>query len=129
MSEQASAGTPGEPYDWYVRGVALLRDGHPQAATVALQRVVDAEPASRSAREALARAEYGSGRYEAARDLFAANLAADPTDDYAAFGVGLAEGRLGNHFAAVEHLAMASAMRPGNHHYSTALRAARARAQ
>ena len=98
-------------------------------ACLVLRRVVEAEPQSRSAREALARAEYDSGEFAAARSHFADNLAADPTDDYAAFGVGLCSARLGEHSIAVEHLAMAVAMRPGNHHYSTALRASRARAR
>jgi tetratricopeptide (TPR) repeat protein len=127
---QEQPGSPaGDVYDWYTRGIELLNSGNARAASLVLQRVVAAEPQSRAAREALARAEFDSGEFAAARGLFAANLAADPTDDYAAFGVGLCSSRLGDHRIAVEHLAMAVAMRPGNHHYSTALRAARARAQ
>ncbi|MCU1675262.1 MAG: hypothetical protein JWM93_20 [Frankiales bacterium] len=128
MTQEQPGSPSGDVYDWYTRGVELLRSGDSRAAIVVLQRVVEAEPHSRAAREALARAEFDSGEFETARRHFAANLAADPTDDYAAFGLGLCASRLGNHRAAVEHLAMAVAMRPGNHHYSTALRAARARA-
>ncbi|MDQ1702753.1 MAG: hypothetical protein QOF57_2005 [Frankiaceae bacterium] len=127
---QEQPGTPaGDVYDWYTRGVELLRTGNSRAAALVLQRVVEAEPQSRAAREALARAEFDSGDFASARGHFALNLAADPADDYAAFGVGLCASRLGEHRVAVEHLAMAVAMRPGNHHYSTALRAARVRSQ
>lgn len=126
---QEQPGTPaGDVYEWYTRGIALLQGGDARAATLVLQRVVSAEPDSRAAREALARAEFANGEFASARAHFAANLAADPADDYAAFGIGLCDSRLGDHRAAVDHLAMAVAMRPGNHHYSTALRAARARA-
>jgi tetratricopeptide (TPR) repeat protein len=122
VSQEQSGSPAGDVYDWYTRGIELLRSGNSRAATLVLRRVVEAEPQSRAAREALARAEYDSGD-------FARNLDADPADDYAAFGVGLCSSRLGEHRVAVEHLAMAVAMRPGNHHYSTALRAARVRAQ
>ncbi len=127
MSHEQSGEPAGNVYDWYVRGLELLRSGDSRAAALVLQRVVDAEPGSRAGREALARAEYDSGEFASARGHFARNLAADPADDYAAFGVGLCSSRLGEHRVAVEHLAMAVAMRPGNHHYSTALRAARVR--
>jgi tetratricopeptide (TPR) repeat protein len=128
VAQQEPSTPSGDVYDWYTRGLALLQGGDARAAIVVLQRVVSAEPESRAAREALARAEFASGEFSIARGHFAANLAVDPADDYAAFGVGLCDYRLGDHRAAVEHLAMAVAMRPGNHHYSTALRAARARA-
>ena len=129
MSQEQSGSPAGDVYDWYTRGIELLRTGNSRAAALVLLRVVEAEPGSRAAREALARAEFDNGEFATARAHFAANLAADPADDYAAFGVGLCSARLGEHRAAVEHLAMAVAMRPGNHHYSTALRAARVRAQ
>jgi tetratricopeptide (TPR) repeat protein len=123
----AAAGLPaGEVYDWYRRGLRLLGAGNPAAAAALLQHAVQAEPSSRSAREALARALYGSGSFAAARDNFAALVAANPTDDYAHFGWGLAASRLGEVDAATEHLALAAAMRPENKHYATALRAARA---
>jgi Flp pilus assembly protein TadD len=122
--EQASP--KGTVYDWYTRGMQLLQAGNPAAAAALLEHAVRAEPASRSAREALARAQFDSGRYAAARDTFATIVADSPTDDYAHFGLGLACNKLGDFDDAAEHLALAVAMRPDNKHYSTALRHARA---
>jgi DNA-directed RNA polymerase specialized sigma24 family protein len=54
-------------------------------------------------------------------------LEADPAEDYALFGLGMALTRTGDLAEAVEHLALACAMCPDNKHYATALRTARAR--
>jgi Flp pilus assembly protein TadD len=116
----------GEAYDWYVRGCALLDARSPAAAAALLEHAVAAEPDSRSAREALARAQYASGRFRSARDNFAAIVDANPTDDYAHFGWGLAAAKLGELDAAAEHLALAAAMRPDNADYATALARTRA---
>ena len=128
MSAQGSEGRPaGEAYDWYVRGQQLLSTGHPAAAAQLLRHAVEAEPGSRSAREALARALFDARSYDEARVLFAEIVAENPSDDYAHFGLGLSAFRTGDHRVAVEHLSLASAMKPGEHHYATALRAARVR--
>lgn len=116
----------GDVYDWYVRGVDLLTHGNPAAAAALLEHASRAEPWSRSVREALARAQFNAGAYADARDNFAAIVADSPTDDYAHFGLGLSAARIGDLDNAVEHLALAVAMRPDNHHYGTALRHARA---
>ncbi|MDX6287316.1 MAG: hypothetical protein QOG53_2801 [Frankiales bacterium] len=113
-------------YDWYRRGLDLLTQGHPAAATQVLARAAVAQPESRSVREALARAQYDSGSYADAKESFAYIVEADPTDDYAQFGLGLSASRTGDHGTAVEHLALAVAMRPELAHYRRALRAARA---
>jgi tetratricopeptide (TPR) repeat protein len=117
----------GGPYEWYQRGLRLLADGHPEAAATVLEHAAVVEPASRSVREALGRAQYDAGRYEAAMDSFARVIAANPTDDYAQFAMGLAASRLGDLERAVEHLALAVAMRPDRRHYVRALRGVRAR--
>jgi Flp pilus assembly protein TadD len=116
----------GDVYEWYTRGMSLLAAGDAAAAASLLEHAARAEPESRSVREALARAQYDSGAFDRARDNFAANVADSPTDDYAHFGLGLANQRIGDLDAACEHLAIAAAMRPENKHYATALRSARA---
>jgi tetratricopeptide (TPR) repeat protein len=122
---------PGQPdggvYEWFQRGLQLLADRNPAAAATLLERAVAAEPASRSAREALARAQYDAGRYRDAIDSFTSLTATDPTDDYAQFGLGLAASRAGELELAAEHLALAVAMRPDLDHYARALRGVRAR--
>jgi Flp pilus assembly protein TadD len=125
---QDSRGVPGgEVYDWYQRGMTLLESGSPAAAIQVLEHAVAAEPSSRSVLEALARAQYGAKRYAEAAESFRRIVEADPAEDYALFGLGLALTRIGQIAEAVEHLALACAMRPDNKHYATALRHARAR--
>jgi Flp pilus assembly protein TadD len=128
------AGTPtsgtspdGGVYEWYQRGVQLLREGNPAAAATLLSRAATAEPDSRSILEALARAQYDAGRYEEAVISFTALTGMSPTDDYAHFGLGLAANKAGELRLAAEHLALAVAMRPEVGHYARALRGVRAR--
>ncbi len=117
----------GGVYEWYQRGLRLLDEKHPEAAATLLARAVEAEPASRSIREALARAQYDAGRYDEAVASFTALTEADPTDHYAHFGLGLAAGRAGDLTVSAEHLALACALRPQNGDYARALRGIRAR--
>ena len=58
---------------------------------------------------------------------FSRIIEADPTDDYGQFALGLSAARIGKLHAAVEHLALAAAMRPDLAHYGRELRMARAR--
>lgn len=127
MTETPESGAPtGEAYDWFRRGEQLLAQGNAAAAAQLLQRALAAEPRSRAARETLARALFDAQQYDAARVLFAEIVADHPADDYALFGLGLASLRAGDPRAAVEHLSLAVAMKPHDHHYATALRNARA---
>jgi len=116
----------GEVYDWFVRGVDLLENGDTNAAVQLLSHCAQAEPESRQVREALARAQFDAGLYEQARVNFEWIISIDPADDYAQFGLGLAATKAGDLRSAVEHLALAAAMRPDINYYSTALRGARA---
>jgi Flp pilus assembly protein TadD len=125
MAEESSVAPAGEVYDWYRRGMSLLDSGNPAAAAALLEHAVQAEPDSRSLREGLARAQYAARDFEAARDNFAAIVEVAPSDDYAHFGLGLAQLRTGALDDAAEHLALAVAMRPENKHYGTALNTAR----
>lgn len=125
--DDAGAGVApsGEVYDWYQRGLELLSGGNPAAAAQVLVHAAESEPHYRSVREALARAQFDAEMYPEAVQSFGWLVERDPGDDYARFGLGLALSRLRDFEAAVEHLALAAAMRPDLPHYSGALRAAR----
>jgi tetratricopeptide (TPR) repeat protein len=123
----AGDGTPhGSVYEWFRRGSRLLEQGNAAAAEQLLARAAAAEPASRSIRETLARAQFDAGSYAAALENFRAVALADPSDDYAQFGWGLAAARTGDFEASAVHLALAVAMRPQADHYRAALRQTRA---
>lgn len=108
-------------YDWYQRGMALLEAGDVHAAATLLERAAQAEPRKGSIHEALARAYFKSGRFAAALEQFRVVLDISPTNDYAHFGAGLCQGRLGHLHEAVGHLRMANVMRPDNRDYQDAL--------
>jgi tetratricopeptide (TPR) repeat protein len=124
--DEAGTPDPAVVHGWYTTGLDLLGKGSPAAAAQVLQRAAKAEPASRSVREALARAQFDTGQYAAAADNFRAIVEASPADDYAHFGLGLSLARAGEHEAAAEYLALAAAMRPDRKHYTDALRQIRA---
>jgi tetratricopeptide (TPR) repeat protein len=128
VSERAeSGGQPsGEVYDWYVRAMQLLESGNPEAAAALLEHARVEEPASTSVLEALARAVFDARRYAESAEHFLQLIDANPDNDYARFGLGLARMRMGDITGAVEQLALAVAMRPGRKEYDQALRAARA---
>ncbi|MFF4653425.1 tetratricopeptide repeat protein [Streptomyces sp. NPDC001380] len=113
-------------YEWFRRGSLLLAQGSAAAAEQLLARAAAAEPGSRSIRETLARAQFDAGSYAAALENFRAVALADPSDDYAQFGWGLAAARTGDFEVSAEHLALAVAMRPTSDHYRAALRQTRA---
>jgi len=126
--EQAQS-SPGDVHAWYTTGMELLDKGSPAAAAQVLQRAALAEPTSRSVREALARAQFDTGRYAEAADNFRVIVEASPSDDYAHFGLGLSLSRSGDHERAAEYLALAAAMRPDRKPYTDALRQVRATLQ
>jgi len=129
--DRSSAGDPQGPppgggvYDWYRRGLDLLDRGDAAAAAQLLEHAAAAEPESRSVREALARAQYAAGKFDAARHSFERIVDANPADDYAQFGLGLASAKTGDYASACQHLSLAVAMRPDNRHYGDALARAR----
>ncbi|GAA0991043.1 hypothetical protein GCM10009555_077730 [Acrocarpospora macrocephala] len=129
-AQDGGADSPGGPagdvYDWYQRGVKLLEEGSPAAAASLLERAADAEPGSRSIREALARAQFNSKRYAEAADSFRWIVNANPAEDYAHYGLGMALWRTGDIEGAQEPLAVAAAMRPDLRHYVSALTQIRA---
>ena len=122
-----AAGAPdGGPFEWLRRGQHLLERGDAAPATVLLEHAAAHAPDSGSVREALARAYYDAGRYEAAAEQFRHLLVLTPASDYGHFGLGLALTRLDRFELAAEHLAMAVAMRPDRSEYVDRLRQARA---
>ena len=116
----------GEVYDWYVRGRTLLEGGNPEAAAELLRHAFEREPESASVLEAFARALFDARRYGEAADRFTELVETSPDNDYARFGLGLSRMRLGDLTAAIEQLALATAMRPERAEYQQALREARA---
>lgn len=127
--EQEDGLPSGEVYDWYQRGVQLLDEGDPATASQVLGRAAVRVPHSRSVLEALARAQFDSEQYDQAVISFQRLVEEDPDDDYAQFGWGLSAAKLGQFDLAVEHLAVAAAMRPDVNYYTLALRGARATAR
>jgi tetratricopeptide (TPR) repeat protein len=113
-----SGGPSGNVYEWFQRGVKLLTDGSPAAAAAILERAAQAEPESPSIREALARAQFNSRQYTEAAGSFRLIVEANPTEDYAYYGLGMALWRAGDIEAAQEPLAVAVAMRPLRHYVS-----------
>ncbi|WP_338087250.1 tetratricopeptide repeat protein [Nonomuraea zeae] len=126
VHDEMSGAPGGGVYDWYQRGVKLLKEGSPAAAAALLERAAAAEPESRSILEALARAQFNSRQYVEAAASFRQIVDANPAEDYAYFGLGLSLWRTGDVEGAQEPLAIAVAMRPDERHYVSALKSVRA---
>lgn len=115
-------GSPsGSVYDWFRRADDLLASGDASASLVLIDRVLQEDPQSQSARELRARALFDAGRYADAAEAFARCLEAAPSDDYAHYGAGMSLWRLQDFPQARDHLAMASVMRPDRPEYAQAL--------
>ena len=116
----------GDAYEWYRRALDLLDRGDADASLVLLDRVLAEDPEAPSAREARARALFDARRYDLAAQAFEQIVAVRPDDDYAHYGLGLSLWRLQRFPEAIDHLAMASVMRPQRSDYSAALGQVRA---
>ena len=99
-------------YDLYKRGSDLLEHGDFSAATIPLEKARELEPEKSSIREALGRAYFRTGRYEAAADEFKAVVDRYPVNDYAHFCLGRSLEKTGRMREARKHLALAASMRP-----------------
>lgn len=104
-------------YDLFTRGSELLEAGDFAAATVPLERAKSMEPDKTSIREALGRAYFRSGRFEAAGDEFAAVVEQAPVNDYAHFCLGKALANTGHRADASRHATLAASMRPDRADY------------
>jgi Flp pilus assembly protein TadD len=111
-------------YEAFQEGSKLLESANAHAAVVALERARALEPDKGSIRETLGRAYFRTGRFVAAREEFARAVELDPVNDYALFGLGLAQLREGDRNGARRHLKLAVAMRPDVDAYRDALSAA-----
>ncbi|MGH2767633.1 MAG: tetratricopeptide repeat protein [Candidatus Methylomirabilales bacterium] len=110
-----------DAYGLLIRGRELLGSGHPHQAAIILERASRMEPKKSSIREALAQALYNSGQTHRAREEFARVVELDPSNDYAYFGLGLCQARMGNRQSALGQLKIAVAMRPDSEDYRRAL--------
>jgi Flp pilus assembly protein TadD len=104
-------------YELYRRGSALLDAGDFAAAAIPLERASKLEPDKTSIREALGRAYFRSGRFERAREEFAAVVERYPVNDYAHFCLGRALEKIGRRQEARRHAALAAHMRPDRADY------------
>ena len=108
-------------YDLFMRGLGLLRGGHPHQAALLLGRAKLIEPEKASIREALGRALSMAGRWTGARREFTKAVQIDPANDYAHFALALACEQTGEPGRAIAHLKLATAMCPGVPEYERAL--------
>jgi tetratricopeptide (TPR) repeat protein len=99
-------------YDLFKRGSDLLEHGDFSAAAIPLEQARALEPEKSSIREALGRAYFRTGRYEAAADEFQAVVDRHPVNDFAHFCLGRSLQKSGRAREARKHLALAASMRP-----------------
>jgi tetratricopeptide (TPR) repeat protein len=109
-------------YELFQRGSKLLAEHHPGAAATLLERCLALEPGKASILEALGRAYFEQGAPDRAAEAFQAMVDANPLADYAHFGLGLSQARLGDPARARRHLEMAVFLKPDNEDYRRALR-------
>ena len=119
--ERGGSRIDAQAFELFEQGRTLLEQRHAHQAVTVLERARALEPERGSIRELLARAYYAAGRFEQARAQFAEAVDADPTNDYAHFGLALCLLKAGERDLAVGHLRMALAMRPGVADYERAL--------
>jgi tetratricopeptide (TPR) repeat protein len=99
-------------YDLYKRGSELLDHGDFSAAAIPLEQARVLEPEKSSIREALGRAYFKTGRYEAASVEFQAVVDRYPVNDFAHFCLGRSLEKSGRRKEARKHLALAASLRP-----------------
>jgi len=99
-------------YDLFRRGSDLLEHGDFSAAAIPLEQARAMEPEKSSIREALGRAYFRTGRYEAAASEFQAVVDRYPVNDFAQFCLGRSLEKAGRKREARRHLALAASLRP-----------------
>jgi Flp pilus assembly protein TadD len=104
-------------YDLFRRGSDLLEHGDFSAAAIPLEQARAMEPEKSSIREALGRAYFRTGRYEAASVEFQAVVDRHPVNDFAHFCLGRSLEKTGRRLEARRHAALAAGMRPDRADY------------
>ena len=104
-------------YELFRKGSALLESGDFAAAAIPLAQAASLEPDKTSIREALGRAYFRSGRFEAAREEFAAVVERSPVNHFAHFCLGKSCVNTGRRIEARRHAALAAGMRPDRADY------------
>jgi tetratricopeptide (TPR) repeat protein len=104
-------------YELFQRGSALLEAGDFAAAAISLEQARSLEPDKTSIREALGRAYFRSGRFERAREEFAAVVERSPVDHYSHFCLSRSLEKTGQRTQARRHAALAAGMRPDRADY------------
>jgi Flp pilus assembly protein TadD len=104
-------------YELFQKGSALLESGDFAAAAIPLEQAASLEPDKTSIREALGRAYFRSGRFEAAREEFAAVVERSPVNHFAHFCLGKSCVKTGRRIEARRHAALAVGMRPDRADY------------
>jgi Flp pilus assembly protein TadD len=111
----------------YQEGMRLLEHDDAHAAAVILERARDRDPDKGSVREALGRAYLRTHQFLEAGEEFAKAVELEPVNDYALYGLGVAQLTVGDHLGARRHLRLATVMAPDKEPYRHALlRAVRA---
>lgn len=101
----------------YRRGIELLEESDFEQAAVPLAAAARRAPEKSSVREALGRAYFRLGRFEAAAEEFEAVVDSHQVNDYAHFCLGRALAKTGETERARHHLALASNLRPERRDY------------
>ena len=101
----------------YRRGIELLEDSDFEQAAIPLAEAARRAPEKSSVREALGRAYFRSGRFEAAATEFEAVVDTHPVNDFAHFCLGRALAKTGQVERARHHLALASNLQPQRDDY------------
>lgn len=97
-------------YEWFQRGMELMRsrDFHP--AAVALQKARVLEPDKGSIREALGRAYLSTRQFARAAEEFGVAIGIQPTDHYAHYCLARSLQGLGDTKAAARHYELARSL-------------------
>jgi tetratricopeptide (TPR) repeat protein len=109
-------------YDLFIQGKKLAKENEHLRAIMFFEKAKKLEPEKGSIREALAFSYYKCGLYTSAKENFSKAINIDAANDYAHYGLGLCLLKEGKINAALGHLKIALAMKPGNLFYSKAVK-------